>query len=719
MRLQVAWQTSTTRLSPRVATPAASSQVYPSARLLFTVCRKASKLVATGKLSFPKEASRPCREREREKDHGRGLPVLLLPRHPPSSPNPHHPSFQECPCTAPPPSAFQSKSRSPFPAYPHPASRKAPQINPHSSASASRFRPLFLLLLPRQAPLPRRPWRRPLRRSRRPPGPRCRSPRRPPRRRRLPPLPRPRRIRDPPRLRHVPRDPHRRARRPRRRRRLPPPRGRGPGPRSPTRHRSPAPPPRLRRRPPPPPHPLLPPDARRRAYRAARLAALLQRRGEAPPEARLPGRGRLLVSGRSGHGQEVSAALLLQHRGESEAQGAIFRVGDAAGAPRTEGLPTVLLLQLGEQDQAEASVMQGEGRVLPTARIAEAEQRAVRCPTGAVEAREMEGDRSPQCGLTTPRSTSVSSDPGVCLRDPSSISSSSGRSGNQLWQRVVVVGGGIAGSLIAKSIQFNADVILIDQKEYFEVPWATMRSMVDPAVADKAIINHTDYLIHGKVITASAVDITDTDVITSDGRHVAYDYLVLATGHAASSPKCRKDRIEKFKEANIKMRTSSSVLVIGGGPTGVELASDIASVYPDKKVTLVHNGPRLLGFIGHKAGNKALDWLRSKNVDVLLEQSVDLDSISEADGIYITSAGEAIAADCHYVCVNRPLGTSWMRESIVKDSMDKYGQLMVDEHLRVKGRNNIFAIGDITDVPVSPLILSVSLTSICASHYKV
>ncbi|CAL9174113.1 unnamed protein product [Musa hybrid cultivar] len=313
----------------------------------------------------------------------------------------------------------------------------------------------------------------------------------------------------------------------------------------------------------------------------------------------------------------------------------------------------------------------------------------------------MEGDRSPQCGLTTPRSTSVSSDPGVCLRDPSSISSSSGRSGNQLWQRVVVVGGGIGGSLIAKSLQFNADVILIDQKEYFEIPWATMRSMVDPAVADKAIINHTDYLINGKVITASAVDITDTDVITSDGRQVAYDYLVVATGHVASSPKCRKDRLEKFKEGmpNIKMRTSSSVLVIGGGPTGVELASDIASVYPDKKVTLVHNGPRLLGFIGHKAGNKALDWLRSKNVDVLLEQSVDLDSVSEVDGIYITSAGEAIAADCHYVCVKRPLGTSWMRESIVKDSMDKYGQLMVDEHLRVKGRNNIFAIGDIIDVP--------------------
>ncbi|XP_065020417.1 uncharacterized protein LOC135645706 [Musa acuminata AAA Group] len=311
----------------------------------------------------------------------------------------------------------------------------------------------------------------------------------------------------------------------------------------------------------------------------------------------------------------------------------------------------------------------------------------------------MEGDRPLECGVTI-RSSSVSSDPGVSNRDLGhGGGSGSGRGGNATWNRVVIVGGGIAGSLLAKSIQFHADVVLIDQKEYFEIPWATLRSTVEQPVAEKAIFSHTDYLVNGTVITSSAVDVTETDVITADGRHVTYDYLVIATGHTTTSPRCKRDMIEKFKEANVKMRTSSSVLVIGGGPAGVELASDIASVYPDKKVTLVHSGSRLLGFISRKAGNKALEWLRSKNVDVLLEQSIDLDTISEADGIYMTSAGEAIAADCYYVCVNKRLGSSWLRKSMVlKDSLDIYGQLKVDEHLRVKGRNNIFAIGDIIDV---------------------
>ncbi|CAL9107958.1 unnamed protein product [Musa textilis] len=325
----------------------------------------------------------------------------------------------------------------------------------------------------------------------------------------------------------------------------------------------------------------------------------------------------------------------------------------------------------------------------------------------------MEEDRPLECGVTI-RSSSVSSDPGVSNRDLGH-GGGSGCGGNATWNRVVIVGGGIAGSLLAKSIQFHADVVLIDQKEYFEIPWATLRSTVEQPVAEKAIFYHTDYLVNGTVITSSAVDVTETEVITADGRHVTYDYLVIATGHTASSPRCKRDMIEKHASlfptpcsshqlasisANAKMRTSSSVLIIGGGPAGVELASDIASVYPEKKVTLVHSGSRLLGFIGRKAGNKALEWLRSKNVDVLLEQSIDLDTISEADGIYMTSAGEAIAADCYYVCVNRPLGSSWLKKSMVlKDSLDIYGQLKVDGHLRVKGRNNIFAIGDIVDVP--------------------
>nr|CAD1818020.1 unnamed protein product [Ananas comosus var. bracteatus] len=267
------------------------------------------------------------------------------------------------------------------------------------------------------------------------------------------------------------------------------------------------------------------------------------------------------------------------------------------------------------------------------------------------------------------------------------------------WRRVVVVGGGIAGALLAKSIQFHTDVVLIDQKEYFEIPWTNLRSKVEPSVAEKSLINHSDYLVNGKVITSSAVDVSEAAVMTAKGREVAYEYLVIATGHTVSTPRRRRDRLEQFQEDNVKIQNSGSVLIVGGGPTGVELAAEIAVDYPDKKVTLVHNGPRLLEFIGRKASNKALDWLKSKKVEVLLDQSVDLNSISEADRVYTTSSGETIEADSHFLCVDRPLGSSWLAETALKNSLDKYGRLMVDEHLRVRGHSNIFAVGDITDIP--------------------
>ena len=153
--------------------------------------------------------------------------------------------------------------------------------------------------------------------------------------------------------------------------------------------------------------------------------------------------------------------------------------------------------------------------------------------------------------------------------------------------------------------------------------------------------------------------------------------------------------------------SANSILIVGGGPTGVELVGEIAVDFPEKKVTLVHRGTRLLEFVGSKASQKALDWLISKKVEVLLDQSLNLDSIT--DGVYQTSKGETIRADCHFLCMGKPVGSSWLTETFLKDSLDAHGRLMVDQHLRVRGHKNVFGIGDITDIKV----FSFNLHSYC------
>lgn len=266
-------------------------------------------------------------------------------------------------------------------------------------------------------------------------------------------------------------------------------------------------------------------------------------------------------------------------------------------------------------------------------------------------------------------------------------------------RKVVVIGGGVAGSFIAKSLQFIGDVTLIDPKEYFEIPWASLRGMVEPSFTDRSIIHHKDYLTNGRLVISKAINVTKSEVLTAEGRLIAYDYLVIATGHYDPLPKTRKERLEEYRAENEKIEAAHSVLIVGGGPTGVELAAEIAVDFPEKKVTLVHDGHRLLEFIGPKAADKTLDWLRSKNVEVKLQQSVvDQQSSSEGSNTYLTSAGETIKADCHFLCTGKPVASEWLKETILKDSLDSFGRIKVDDNLRVKGWKNVFAIGDITDI---------------------
>ncbi|KAL8501076.1 hypothetical protein ACS0TY_020591 [Phlomoides rotata] len=289
-----------------------------------------------------------------------------------------------------------------------------------------------------------------------------------------------------------------------------------------------------------------------------------------------------------------------------------------------------------------------------------------------------------------------------------------------VWKRVVVVGGGVAGSLIAKSLQFHGDVTLIDPKEYFEISWASLRSMVQPSFAERSLIYHKDYLTNGRVLVSKALNISNSQVLTEDGHSISYDYLVIATGHDDSLPKTRSHRLQEYKTEHEEIRSANSILIVGGGPTGVELAAEIAVDFPEKKITLVHEGSRLLEFIGPKAADKTLEWLKSRRVDVKLRQSIDLNSSSEESKTYVTSSGETIKADCLFMCTGKPPASAWLRETVLKDSIDGMGRLKVDDNLRVKGFNNIFAIGDIIDLKVMKQgYLAQKQAAIAAKNLKV
>ncbi|KAH9303070.1 hypothetical protein KI387_014653 [Taxus chinensis] len=265
-------------------------------------------------------------------------------------------------------------------------------------------------------------------------------------------------------------------------------------------------------------------------------------------------------------------------------------------------------------------------------------------------------------------------------------------------KRVVVVGGGIAGANTVKALENYADVTLIDPKDYFEIPWAKLRSMVEPSFGERSVFLHSEYLKTAKLITSAVTKATDESVVTASGERVKYDYLVLATGTAYDGPASKSARIKHFQSDNKKIKDAKTVLIIGGGPTGVELAGEIAVDFPEKKVILLHSGPRLLEFVGEKASRKALAWMKSHKVEVHLNERIDLESLTETTTSFTTNGGKSIHADCHFVCIGKKLGSSWMKDSPFGGSVDERGQVKVDSNLRVEGTTNVFAAGDIINV---------------------
>jgi NADH dehydrogenase FAD-containing subunit len=93
----------------------------------------------------------------------------------------------------------------------------------------------------------------------------------------------------------------------------------------------------------------------------------------------------------------------------------------------------------------------------------------------------------------------------------------------------------------------NSTIAANDRKDYLEIPWAELRSTVEPSFAERSLIYHKDYLTEATIVTSSAVNITKDAVLTADGQSLPYDYLVVATGHALTSPGSRDERIKEFK----------------------------------------------------------------------------------------------------------------------------------------------------------------------------
>ncbi|WP_367322408.1 NAD(P)/FAD-dependent oxidoreductase [Streptomyces sp. HUAS ZL42] len=271
---------------------------------------------------------------------------------------------------------------------------------------------------------------------------------------------------------------------------------------------------------------------------------------------------------------------------------------------------------------------------------------------------------------------------------------------------VAVVGGGYGGAAVAKALESEADVVLIDPRDAFVNVAGSLRALAQPDWAGNMFFPFKTLLTQGKVIRDRAVSVDPTGVTLSSGEHVAADYVVLATGSNYAYPanpaaESVADALEDFRRSHKELLQADKILILGAGPVGLELAGEIKEVWPDKHVTIVDPAEELLPGFKPEVVEDLRGQLDALGVEVRLGTGLTAQPGTESGrtGTFTvtTTAGDEITADVWYRAYGTTINSGYLTDGKLT-ALTPQGQVPVTETLNVKGHDHVYAIGDLTDV---------------------
>ena len=298
-------------------------------------------------------------------------------------------------------------------------------------------------------------------------------------------------------------------------------------------------------------------------------------------------------------------------------------------------------------------------------------------------------------------------------------------------KRVIIIGGGFAGVNLANSLSHSNEyeIILVDKNNYNFFP-PLLYQVATGFLETSSIAYPFRKLFSGKKnITFWMGELIKVvpecnKVILSNGS-LDFDYLIFATGATTNyfgienlkknaipmktlndALNMRNILLERIEKASKSIDINETIelltiVVVGGGPTGVELAGMFAEMsksiiekeYPefvdfwDTKIYLIENADEILKPMSIKSKRYAFDTLTKMGVVVKLKTGVtdfDGSKVSLTDGSFIMSRNLIWAA-----------GVTGIRfDGIPQNCYGKGNRLVVDEFNKVKNTENIFAVGD-------------------------
>lgn len=300
---------------------------------------------------------------------------------------------------------------------------------------------------------------------------------------------------------------------------------------------------------------------------------------------------------------------------------------------------------------------------------------------------------------------------------------------NGIQKRVVIVGAGFAGLTLARKLSSKYfQVILIDKNNYHQFQpllYQVATSGLEPSSISfplRKIFQHYKN-VYIRIAEVTNIRPYENSIETSIG-NIAFDFLILAQGaetnyftnqslqqnsyamkSVAEALYLRNTLLQNFEKALIsnderERNTLLQIVIVGGGPTGVELAGAIAEMknnilpkdYPEldfnqMNIILIEASSRLLNAISERSGQTAQQYLEALGVKVQTNASVksyDGNTVVLGNGITLTTNCLVWAAGVKGLAL----------KGLPLSAIAPNNRIRVDPFSRIDGMVNAFAIGD-------------------------
>jgi NADH:quinone reductase (non-electrogenic) len=318
--------------------------------------------------------------------------------------------------------------------------------------------------------------------------------------------------------------------------------------------------------------------------------------------------------------------------------------------------------------------------------------------------------------------------------------------------RVLILGGGFGGIGAAQKLRkSDVDVVLVDKHDYhtfqpllYQVATGLLET---PAVGHpiRDLFHEQDNVrVHDDEVTA--VDLAAREVRFAELEPLTYDYLVLGLGAEVNffgvdgagehsfplytlpdAVRLKNHLLDRWEAVDRKPALAGdgalNVVVVGGGPTGVETAGAIAELYngvfrkdyPDiapehARIILVEASPQIFAMFKENLRTYTEDALRERGVEVMtgeVVESVEPQRVKLKSGTVLAAHTLVWGAGLQGNALVRSLGLE----------LDRGNRIGVDDELRIPAHPEVFAVGDIAAITdaktkqILPQLGSVALQS--------